>query len=105
MPNYDPTKFVGSSTTPTLYHMTLPKEGEVYVKCGADILINGLKTDLRARPNAPYAGPLRVSKSTIDESKILLPKTQRFMSSNSCSARDAWASSVNQPTFLTRKIA
>src|SRR5437867_4771534 len=105
MPNYDPTKLVGSSTTPTLYRMTLPKEGEVYVKCGADILINGLKTDLRAEAQCPYVGPLRVSKSTIDESKILPPKTQCFMSSNSCWARDAWASSVNQPTSLTRKIA
>jgi hypothetical protein len=36
--------------------MILPEEGDVYVKCGADILINGLKTDLRAEARCPSCG-------------------------------------------------
>ena len=74
MPNYDPTKFVGSSTTPTLYRMTLPKEGEVYVKCGADILINGLKTDLRAEAQCPVCGT--ITRFQVDNRRVkdLAPK-------------------------------
>ncbi len=45
---YGPVRLVGFSDTPTLYRMILPERGDVYVKCGADILINGLTTDLRA---------------------------------------------------------
>jgi hypothetical protein len=33
--------------------MILPERGDVHVKCGADILINGLKTDLRAEARCP----------------------------------------------------
>jgi len=35
--------------------MILPQRGDVYVKCGADILLNGLKTDLGLRLDAPFA--------------------------------------------------
>ena len=33
--------------------MILPERGDVYVKCGADILINGLNLDLRAEARCP----------------------------------------------------
>ncbi len=46
-------RLVGFSDTPTLYRMILPERGDVYVKCGADILINGLKTDLSAEAQCP----------------------------------------------------
>jgi len=46
-------RVVGFSKTPTQYRMILPQRGDVYVKCGADILINGLKTDLRAEARCP----------------------------------------------------
>jgi hypothetical protein len=36
--------------------MILPQRGNVYVKCGADILINGLKTDLKAEARCPSCG-------------------------------------------------
>jgi hypothetical protein len=36
--------------------MILPERGDVYVKCGADILLNGLKTDLRAESRCPVCG-------------------------------------------------
>src|SRR5881409_1860778 len=98
-------RVVGFSKTPTQYRMILPKKGDVYVKCGADILINGLKTDLRAEAQCPVCGTTTRFQVDNNESKILPPKTQRFMSSNSCWAKDVWASSVNQPTSLTRKIA
>jgi hypothetical protein len=45
---YGPVRLVGFSDTPTLYRIVLPERGDVYVMCGADILIHGLKTDLRA---------------------------------------------------------
>ncbi len=74
MPNYDPTKLVGSSTTPTLYRMILAKKGDVYVKCGADILINGLKTDLRAEAQCPVCGT--ITRFNVDNRRVkdLAPK-------------------------------
>ena len=40
--------------------MILPQRGDVYVKCGADILLNGLKTDLGAEARCPVCGyPIR----------------------------------------------
>jgi hypothetical protein len=53
MSHYAPTRLVGFSDKPTLYRMILPQRGDVYVKCGADILLNGLKTDLRAEARCP----------------------------------------------------
>ncbi len=52
----DPVKLVGFSKTPTSYRMILPERGDVYVKCGADILINGLNLDLRAEARCPVCG-------------------------------------------------
>ena len=52
----DPVRLVGFSKTPTSNPMILPERGDVYVKCGADILINGLKTDLRAEARCPVCG-------------------------------------------------
>jgi hypothetical protein len=36
--------------------MILPQKGDVYVKCGADILLNGLKIDLEAEARCPVCG-------------------------------------------------
>ena len=56
MSYYGPIRLVGFSKTPTLYRMVLPERGDVYVMCGADILINGLKTDLGAEAKCPVCG-------------------------------------------------
>jgi hypothetical protein len=70
----DPARLVGFSKTPTSYRMTLPERGDVYVKCGADILINGLRTDLRAEAQCPVCGT--VTRFHIDNGRIedLAPK-------------------------------
>ena len=54
--------------------MILPERGDVYVKCGADILINGLRTDLRAEARCPVCGT--VTRFHIDNRRIedLAPK-------------------------------
>ena len=52
----DPARLVGFSKTPTSYRMILPERGDVYVRCGADILINGLRIDLRAEARCPVCG-------------------------------------------------
>src|SRR5258708_31017443 len=54
--------------------MILPETGDVYVKCGADILINGLRTDLRAEARCPVCGT--VTRFHIDNRRIedLAPK-------------------------------
>jgi hypothetical protein len=54
--------------------MILPDRGDVYVKCGADILINGLKTDLRAEAQCPICRT--VTRFHIDNRRIgeLAPK-------------------------------
>jgi hypothetical protein len=51
-------RIVGFSNTLTLYRIILPERGDVYVKCGADILLNGLKTDLKAEARCPVCGTL-----------------------------------------------
>jgi len=53
---YGPIRLVGFSDKPTLCRMILPQRGDVYVKCGADILLNGLKTDLEAEARCPVCG-------------------------------------------------
>ncbi len=58
MSSYGPIRPVGFSNTPTLYRMILPERRNVYVKCGADILLNGLKTDLKAEAQCPACGAL-----------------------------------------------
>ncbi len=71
---YGPIRLVGFSEKPTLYRMILPQRGDVYVKCGADILLNGLKTDLRAEARCPVCG--NVTRFHIDNRRIeeLAPK-------------------------------
>ncbi len=71
---YGPIRLVGFSNTPTLYRMILPERGDVYVKCGADILINGLKTDLSAEAQCPSCG--NITRFHIDNRQIedLAPK-------------------------------
>jgi len=55
---YGPIRLVGFSDKPTLYRMILRERGDVYVKCGADILLNGLKIDLEAEARCPVCGYL-----------------------------------------------
>ena len=75
MSYYGPTRLVGFSDKPTLYRMILPQRGDVYVKCGADILLNGLKTDLRAEARCPVCG--NVTRFRVDQRRIedLTPKS------------------------------
>lgn len=50
--------------------MILPQRGDVHVKCGADILLNGLKTDLSAEARCPVCGNLtsfRVHQRRIED--------------------------------------
>jgi hypothetical protein len=70
----DPAKLTGFSKTPTSYRMILPERGDVYVKCGADILINGLRTDLRAEARCPICRT--VTRFHIDNRRVedLAPK-------------------------------
>ena len=70
----DPVRLVGFSKTPTSNRMILPDGGDVYVRCGADILINGLKTNLRAEARCPVCGT--VTRFHIDNKRIedLAPK-------------------------------
>ena len=70
----DPTRLVGFSRKPTSNRMILPERGDVYVKCGANILVNGLKTDLRAEARCPVCGT--VTRFDIDNRRIrdLTPK-------------------------------
>ena len=74
MSYYGPIRLVGFSEKPTLYRMILPQRGDVYAKCGADILLNGLKTDLRAEARCPICG--NVTSFYIDNRGIenLAPK-------------------------------
>jgi len=55
--------------------MILPQRGDVYVKCGADILLNGLKTDLRAEARCPVCG--NVTRFRVDQRRVedLAPKS------------------------------
>jgi len=54
--DYGPIRLVGFSDKPTLYRMILPHRGDVYVKCGADTLLNGLMTDLGAEARCSVCG-------------------------------------------------
>lgn len=63
-----PLRLVGSSSTPTLYRLILPQRGDLYVKCGADILLNGLKTDLKAEARCPVCG--NVTRFKVDQKRV-----------------------------------
>jgi len=72
--HYGPIRLVGFSDKPTLYRMILPQRGDVYVKCGADILLNGLKTDLGAEARCPvcrYVTRFHIVKRRVED---LAPK-------------------------------
>ena len=43
---------VGASAIPTRYRITTP-EGEHYVRCGADLLLNGISHDIEAEGRCP----------------------------------------------------
>jgi Alkylmercury lyase len=48
--------------------------GEVYLKCGADILLNGLKTDLKAEARCPVCGTITWFRVTVRQIGDLAPK-------------------------------
>src|SRR5207245_11390317 len=56
------------SDEPTLYRMILQQRGDVYVKCGAGIILNGLNTDLLAEALCPVCG--NVTSFHIDQRRI-----------------------------------
>ncbi len=58
MSHPSPTRLVGFSATPTLYRIVLTEKGDVYLKCGADILLNGLNTNLKAEARCPVCGTI-----------------------------------------------
>src|SRR5712664_984449 len=58
MSYYGSIRLVGFSDKPTLYRVILPQRGDVYLKCGADMLLNGLKSDLEAEARCPVCGYL-----------------------------------------------
>ena len=65
-----PARLVGFSATPTFYRIVLAEMGEVYLKCGADILINGLKTNLEAEARCPVCGAItsfRLAEKLIED--------------------------------------
>ena len=50
---------IGWSPVPTRYRLTSSK-GEIYVRCGADLLLNGLRNDVDAEAKCPVCGnPVR----------------------------------------------
>ena len=52
---------IGWSPIPTKYRLTSPK-GEVYVRCGADLILNGLRGDVDAEARCPVCGsPMKFS--------------------------------------------
>jgi hypothetical protein len=59
---------VGFSQTPTLYKLHWDGGNEEYVHCGADILLNGLESDLEGQARCPVCGSL--TQLTITSGKI-----------------------------------
>ncbi len=43
---------IGWSTVPTRYRLTSPR-GHIYVRCGADLLLNGLRSNVDAEARCP----------------------------------------------------
>ncbi len=43
---------IGWSPVPTRYQLTSPN-GDIYVRCGADLLLNGLRYDVNAKARCP----------------------------------------------------
>jgi Alkylmercury lyase len=74
MPLSDPARLIGYSTTPTLYHIVLADRGDVYLKCGADILLNGLRTNLKAEAQCPVCGTITSFRVTEKRLEGLTPK-------------------------------
>lgn len=70
MPDRSPLRLAGVSQTPTVYLMTMPERGDVYLRCGADILLNGLKTDLKAEATCPVCSSItrfRIANKRIED--------------------------------------
>ncbi len=74
MSHSSPTRLIGFSHTPTLYHIVLPERGDAYLKCGADLLLNGLKTDLKAEAQCPVCATTTRFSITERAIRDLAPK-------------------------------
>jgi hypothetical protein len=74
MSHSSPTRLVGFSDTPSLYRIVLLERGDVYLKCGADLLLNGLKTDLKAEARCPMCGTSTRFSVTERQIRDLAPK-------------------------------
>ncbi len=48
---------IGWSPIPTRYRLTSPK-GDIYVRCGAHLLLNGVRSDIDAEARCPVCGSL-----------------------------------------------
>ena len=63
-------RLAGVSNMPTPYLMTMLERGDVYLRCGADILLNGLKTDLKAEATCPVCSGItrfRITNKRIED--------------------------------------
>lgn len=72
-----PSKIIGFSTTLTRYRITSPT-GDISVRCGADLLLNGLRGDLTATGRCPICNQsidFSISKGFLMNLK---PKTTRI---------------------------
>jgi hypothetical protein len=69
-----PRGLVGFSPTATLYHIVLGERGDVYVKCGADILLTGLTTNLTAEARCPICGTITRFRLTEKRIEDLAPR-------------------------------
>ncbi len=72
-----PTKIIGFSKTPTRYRMTLPA-GDIFVRCGADLLLNGLRGDLKAEGRCPVCDQPIQFKVVERHVTDLFPKSTRL---------------------------
>lgn len=72
-----PNKIIGYSKTPTRYRMT-SITGDNFVRCGADLLLNGLKGDLKAEGQCPVCNQ-KITFNILGQHILdLKPKTTRI---------------------------
>src|SRR5712692_2439857 len=72
-----PAKIIGFSTTPTRYRIASPTGG-IFVRCGADLLLNGLRGDLKAEGQCPVCNQTIAFNVLEQRITDLNPKTTRI---------------------------
>ncbi len=72
-----PTKIIGFSPTPTRYRITT-STGDIFVRCGADLLLNGLRSDLAADGRCPVCN--QSIKFKVAERRVMdmMPRSTRL---------------------------